>query len=328
MSSLTLEQIKLLIQSTASINTPPIISSPYEQEKERLTTTKVGYQPIFQVGNLNTIFSSIQQSEKLREAENRLDVLNRHITFFFGLIGNKTIEEKLISFCPYTPERQDWIIVFKESRSPSLYDYHHFLESIDTFYKLIVSFAKPEYFKDFWLNGKQIQIAQEDDLRVIEISKHSPDNLVLSGLALVLKSIADIFSIGNQYVGIRTANIKIREAEIDLEQKELTLTKSKKEAEYKKRVQAEEIYLDLEKKRLEVDRLKSEVEQEKLRLQEQKIAQVKSSLDLLSSTYKLLDVVPQEMQQAFVGAVVGMLETSYESPYEIIKFSIHQKNAT
>ncbi len=263
---------------------------------------------------------AIRDEVDIRTLRSQMSALETRHRFLISLVGEEALSEQLEEYCTYSPERQTWYITFEETEPATLSDYQHFLFLLDTLYRMILTVIKPEYLGQSWLLGQAIEVSPEDALSVIEISKLSPDKLAVEGIAVGLKAVAQVLSVGAQLTEIRLSNSKVKDAKLDLKAKELEIAEARAEAETKARTRDAHADFDLMERRLEVQKLQNIVRQEELKLQRMLREEIEKSLALLEKSCKVLPKMPPEIRRVFRYAVERAPAELYTAPYEILAF--------
>jgi len=218
------------------------------------------------------------------------------------------------------PEISSWKLRFETDAPQALTQYSIFLGSIANLYNLIITLQVSKYFSQRWLRNEALKLDPTHELRLVSLTRASPDDAKLQGLASGMKALGDALSIGKQYQDIRTAGEKIREAKAQARLIELEVEKKEGELRLAKDTEAEEIRLVIAKKRSDQRFLQIKIEEEELRLRRLKREDADETLVFLQKHAPILEKLPENLRNQILLELMKDKTTVQESDFNIIEY--------
>lgn len=247
--------------------------------------------------------------------------------FVTNIVGREYIIQSLSSLCPYTPERQNWVIVIEESSTASMEDYSEFLSSIAELYKTFLTLIKADYFLTFWVEGGEIEISHEDELRIREISRKSPEEVKVSALGVALQTLGEALLIGKQWEHLKKAGVEVNKAKLELRKKEWEFSEMQKEAHIKDNLRIEEAELALEEKRLKIEEMRNKLRMDMLNYHKALREESEKKFESLAKIIKVINGLPKEMQEMVSDSIQKELMVIVSSPYNLLSFQPESSQA-
>lgn len=243
--------------------------------------------------------------------------ISDRVNLLLGLVGEAHVVDALRPLETST-DREVWSLLFVEVRPATVREYIAFLSALNHLYELFLSVLRVEYFVNSWVKSKPLEVSAADELRVISISKNSPENIKVEGLAAGLKAVGDALSIGDQLQKIRTAGVKVDEAKLELKKKELELAEAERQAKIRASGTDMDMLLEVEKKHVALDALRRKSEEEELKLKKMKLEYFGEAFDTLSKTLQLLERMPPSLKASFEQLLQQKIdELLVQPPYHI-----------
>lgn len=257
--------------------------------------------------------SESRRDPDAEEAKNRHDLL-------LQLVDAELLKSKFEALFA-SPEVARWRLRLNASAPQPLREYVAMFAAISDLYALVVSLLHGEYFAQRWLQNSPIRLQGAHELRVISISRASPEDVKVEGLSAGLKALGDALSIGKQYQEIRTAGEKVREAKAAARKIELEVEDAERDVRVANAAEAEILRLTIAQRRADMRMLQLKLEEEELRLRALRRKDIDESLELLRKHAPVLEKLPEAMRSQVLVALTRSVSAVHDSPFDILEYT-------
>jgi len=249
-------------------------------------------------------------SEEYIALRNRFDC-------FLALVSESALRDEVRAHFSEDERRTVVHLILTEEWQATVSDHTAFMHSFDSLYKIFLTLMFSDYFISYWLENRDISVSENHDLRVHAVTKASPEKVEMSGVAIAIKAVADVLSIGKQYAAIRTAHLEIRRKELEIVDAEEKLRTLREAERTKRRTLREKAELELETKRLENEKLRNSLAEQEARIRKLQILDWEDSLALLQKAYPVLQKMPDELRKLLTEEMQLHVNAIRSSPYTL-----------
>lgn len=263
------------------------------------------------------LFGSTPRARRIYKSHNPENSLYEFVAL--NLVDDKLLRSKYEELF-LDPEVVIWRLRFEVERPQPLSEYVSFLSSLTSLYELISSLQYSKYFSQIWIQNQDLQISDEHQLRLVSVSRASPDDIKFEGLGAGLKAIGDALSIGKQYENLKAAQERVRLAKVEAREAEVDLEEKERQLAILRGGEAEDMRILIAQKRLELRGIELAIEEMELKARALKRQEMDDFLSLLHRHAPVFEKMPEAMRVEIIARLTRDVSLLQESPFHIIGY--------
>lgn len=256
----------------------------------------------------------VDYAARYNELQKRYDVL-------LDLVNEELLNERYRSLFLGVRTRERWRLVTRSDEPQPVREYVRLLGAISDLYTVFVSLHVDTYFVVHWIQNKPIQFSEADELRLVSISRASPDDARFEGLGAGLKAIGDALSVGKQYQEIKTAQEVVKQSKLETRMRQLDMEEAERQARISNASESEQTKVIVAQKRADLQAAETREAQEEFKLRQLYRQDLDEQLDLLTKHWPILKELPEDMKSRVIAQITPPVAAIRSTPFEIVGYN-------